>query len=66
VVPFRIRLQGIIRAQWYELATKLNGVVLSKDPDVVLWKWTRSKTFSVKSVSEHRTKDDCGLSYKRI
>jgi hypothetical protein len=68
VVQFRIRLQSIIRTQWYELATKLNRITLyiCDEVDVVHWKWNVSKTFSVKSDYEHLTKDDSGLSHKRI
>jgi hypothetical protein len=36
VVQFRIRLRGIIRAQWYERASRLNEVSLSSEKDVVL------------------------------
>jgi hypothetical protein len=63
---FQIRLQGVICDQWYELATKLNEVELSDEPDVVLWKWIKNKIFSVKSVYEHLTRDDRGSSYRRI
>jgi hypothetical protein len=56
----------VIRAQWYELVAKLNEVELSEDPDVVIWNWTKNKTFSVKSVYEHLTRDDRGSSYRRI
>jgi hypothetical protein len=66
VVQFRIRLQGLLRAQWYELTAKLNMFSLSGGPVDVSWKWIVSKTFSVKSVYEHLTKDDSGSSYKRI
>jgi hypothetical protein len=66
VIPFRIRLQGVIRDQWYELATELNEVELSDESDVVLWKWTKNTIFSVKSVYEHLTRDDRGSSYTRI
>jgi hypothetical protein len=65
VIQFKIRLQGIIRAQWYELATKLNRVILGDEADVH-WKWNVSKIFSVKSVYEHLSKDDSGLNHKRI
>jgi hypothetical protein len=66
VIQFKVRLQGIIQAQWCELATKLNRVTLDEEVDVVHWKWNVNKIFSVKSVYEHLTKDDSGLSYKRI
>jgi hypothetical protein len=56
----------VICDQWYELATKLNEVELSDEPDVVLWKWIKNKIFSVKSVYEHLTRDDRGSSYRRI
>jgi hypothetical protein len=41
-------------------------VVLSEDPDEVIWKWSKNKVFSVKSVYEHLTKDDRGSSYRQI
>jgi hypothetical protein len=56
----------VIHSQWYELAAKLNEVELSEDPDVVIWNWTKNKTFSVKSVYEHLIRDDRGSSYRRI
>jgi hypothetical protein len=59
VIQFKVRLQGIIRAQWYELATKLNRVTLDEEVDVVHWKWNVNKIFSVKSVYEHLTKVLC-------
>jgi hypothetical protein len=43
-------LQGLIRAQWYDLANKLNRFPLNNDNNVALWKWSVSKTFTVKSV----------------
>jgi hypothetical protein len=66
VIPFRIRLQGVLRAQWYELATKLNEVVLNEGPDEVSWKWSKNKMFSVKSIYEHLTKDDRGSNHRSI
>jgi hypothetical protein len=66
VVQFRIRLQGLLRDQWYEMAAKLNRVSLCAKPDTVSWKWTVNRDFLVKSVYEHLTKDDSGSSYKRI
>jgi hypothetical protein len=38
VVDFKIRLHVILRDQWYGLATTLNGVRLTDEPDVALWK----------------------------
>jgi hypothetical protein len=32
----------------------------------VYWKWTPSKKFTVKSMYEHLTKDDCGPKFKRV
>jgi hypothetical protein len=32
-VEFKVRLQGILGEQWYELASKLNGVVLNGERD---------------------------------
>jgi hypothetical protein len=56
----------VIRAQWYVLDAKVNEVELSDDPDVMIWKLTKNKTFSVKSVYEHLTRNDRGSSYRRI
>jgi hypothetical protein len=50
VIQFKVRLQGLIRAQWYDLANKLNRFPLNNDNNVALWKWSVSKTFTVKSV----------------
>jgi hypothetical protein len=50
VINVKIRLQGMIRAQWYELVDRLNNISLN---DVTIWKWTGSKKFTVKSVYEH-------------
>jgi hypothetical protein len=65
-IRFKVRLYGLIRDQWYELASKLNNVILSDDRDVPVWKWTKSKKFTVKSVYEFLTKDDCGNSFFRV
>jgi hypothetical protein len=48
VIHFKTRLQGIVRGQWYDLAVKLNNVVLNDEKDVPLWRWTASKKFTVK------------------
>jgi hypothetical protein len=66
VLNFSIRLPGVIRSQWYELAHKLNQVVLKENDDLSLWRWTASKQFWVKSVYEQLTKRDNGPSFKRI
>jgi hypothetical protein len=66
VIQFRIRLQGFLCDQWYEMASKLNIVSLSDEHDVVSWKRTVSKSFTVKSVYEHLTGDDNGSCYRRI
>jgi hypothetical protein len=54
--PCPLKNIGIIRGQLYELANKLNQVSLSNADDIIMWKWTSIKTFSVKSVYEHLTK----------
>jgi hypothetical protein len=66
VIRFKVRIQGIIRDQWYDLATRLNEVTLLGEDDLVILKWTTNKKFSVKSIYEHLTKDDKGPNYKRI
>jgi hypothetical protein len=66
VVQFKHRPQGIIRAQWYELVNKLNIFPLNEEQNLVFWKWSISKCFTVKSVYEHLSKDDSGYAYKRI
>jgi hypothetical protein len=66
VVEFRERLQGVIRGQWYELAGKINNVRLSVERDIAIWKWTTNKIFSVKSVYENLSRDECGPNNNRI
>jgi hypothetical protein len=56
VVPFSINLPTIIRQQWYMLAAYLSSIQLNNEKDKPIWKWTKSKKFSVKSVYEHLTK----------
>jgi hypothetical protein len=60
VIQFKTRLQGLLREQWYELATKLYSVHLNDETDDVYGKWTPSRKFTVKSIYEHLIKDDCG------
>jgi hypothetical protein len=50
VIPFKIILPPLIRDVWYEMARKLNRVVLNGSDDKPVWKWTSTKKFSVKSV----------------
>jgi hypothetical protein len=38
VLRFRIKLQGVLREQWYDLASRLNSVQLTPEKDEVLWK----------------------------
>jgi hypothetical protein len=40
VIRFRIGLHGLLRGQWYELASRLNIVSLN-EKDVAVWKWTK-------------------------
>jgi hypothetical protein len=56
VVSFRNSLPPVIRHQWYMLAAHLNSIQLNNEKDRPIWKWTKSKKFSVKSVYEHLTK----------
>jgi hypothetical protein len=65
VIQFRTRLQGLVRDQWYNLACRLNNVCLN-NKDYIYWKWTPRKTFIVKSVYDHLTKDDDGPKYQRV
>jgi hypothetical protein len=66
VAPFKIRLQGVLRDQWYQLATTLNSVTLNNEKDQPYWDWLPWKTFTVKSVYEHLTRGYSGSSYRRI
>jgi hypothetical protein len=66
VVQFKITLQGLLHDQWYELAGKLNRVQLNDEGDVISWKWIVNKTFTVKSVYEHLSRDDSGSSFRRV
>jgi hypothetical protein len=66
VITFRERIHGLIREQWYLLASQLNALSLGDGKDQPIWKWTGSKNFSVKSVYDQLSKDDLGPSFKRI
>jgi hypothetical protein len=66
VVQFKTRLQGVMRAQWYDLASKLNRFPWHEEKDVAFWKWSASKKFTVKSVYNHLTKTDDGPNFKRV
>jgi hypothetical protein len=66
VVQFKTRLQGVIRARWYDLAVKLNNFPMNDSEDVAYWKWTTSRCFTVKSVYEHLTRSDDSPDYKRV
>jgi hypothetical protein len=60
------KIAGMVTEQWYNLATKLNGVILNNEKDKIYWKWSPSKVFTVKSVYEHLTKDDDGPKFQRV
>jgi hypothetical protein len=66
MIQFKIISPPIIIEQWYDLAAKLNIVTLDENKDKVVWKWTTSKQFTVKSVYEKLTRDDDGPAYKVI
>jgi hypothetical protein len=66
VIRFKLNLHGVLRAQWYGLAERLNKVILSADDDTMCWKWTPSKIFSVKFVYERLTRRDEGQIFKRV
>jgi hypothetical protein len=44
VIGFKIRLQLILRDQWYQLTAKLNLASLSDENDNAIWKWNASKS----------------------
>jgi hypothetical protein len=56
VIRFKIRVPPIVREQWYRLAIRLNNVVLNDTKDKVVWRWTPSRQFTVRSVYMHLTK----------
>jgi hypothetical protein len=60
VIPFKIILPPLIRDMWYELARRLNMVVLTMDEDKPVWKWIANKKFSVKYVYLELTKNEGG------
>jgi hypothetical protein len=66
LIQFKTRLQWLMRDQWYDLAAILNSVHLNDEKDSVYWKWTPSRSFTVKSVYEHLIKDDCGPKFQMI
>jgi hypothetical protein len=61
VIKFKCHIQGVVREQWYELARKLNQVTLSQDSDHVIWKWSKTGKFTMKSVYDQIIKRDEGL-----
>jgi hypothetical protein len=44
----------------------LNTVSLNNGKDIAVWKWTKSKKFTVKSVYEFLIRDDDGNPYNRV
>jgi hypothetical protein len=66
VIQFMIRLPPMIKNIWYELANRLNQVVLNEEKDQVVWKWTTSKMFTVKYVYNQLIKSDNGPAYSII
>jgi hypothetical protein len=44
----------------------LNNVTLAEENADIFWKWSPSKTFTVKYVYEHLTRDDEGLKYQTV
>jgi hypothetical protein len=56
----------LIRDQWYNLAQKLNEVVINGDQDRVMWKWWATRKFTIKPVYNHLTKNDNGHAYRNI
>jgi hypothetical protein len=56
----------LVREQWYDLASKLNGVTLNDLRDSHVYKLSRNGKFSVKSVYMHLTRDDNGLGYTNM
>jgi hypothetical protein len=66
VIRFKVRLPPMIRDQWYSLAQKLNDVSFNGDQDKVVWKWSASRKFTVKSVYNHLTKNGNGPAYRNI
>jgi hypothetical protein len=66
MVHFKTILHGVIRAQWYDLAVRLNNFPINDSKDVAYWKWTTSRCFTIKSVYDHLTKNDDGPDYKQV
>jgi hypothetical protein len=66
VIKFRVRLHGLLRDQWYALAARLNAVPMNEEANVVIWKWSANKHFSVKSVYDHLSKDVSRPPFKRV
>jgi hypothetical protein len=62
----KIRLPPVIRDQWYILAQKLNEVVLNEEQDKVIWKWSATRKFTIKSLYSHVTRNDNGPAYSNI
>jgi hypothetical protein len=48
------------------LATHLNGIQLSNDRGMPIWKWSKNKQFTMRSVYDHLTRNGNGPTYKAI
>jgi hypothetical protein len=66
VISFRVRLHGLLRDQWYTLASRLNTMPMNEKADEVIWMWSANKQFSVKYVYDHLSMDVSGPPFKRV
>jgi len=49
-----------------DMIAKVYAYPFAPSTDISLWKWNKNGLFSTKSVYEHLTKNDMGISYKNI
>jgi hypothetical protein len=62
-IRFRVRLQSAVRDK---LASLLNRVALNDEKYTTIWRWSKTKKFTIKSVYEFLISDDSGNSFRRV
>jgi len=65
-ILFRRWLCQELRVQWEVIWEDANNFQLEDSADVVFWNLGKNGKFSVKSVYDGLTKNDCGFFHKRI
>jgi len=65
-IRFRRWLHNEIRNEWEKIWEDASKFQLEEHEDIVVWSLGKNNKFTVKSVYNGLTKNDCGFSHKRI